>query len=152
MWAAEMVPQDLEVAPGFVFTVPGVITNSEFTGQGFSNGQPYIARPATMTGWYKAEVATDDTCTIVVEFFETGTVIEEQTVEITATASAWTQFTMTFNVPVNPDTMRIQCTSGDVEGTIFTVDNFQFAGGDLGTDEANNLTFTAYPNPSTDFC
>ncbi len=150
MYSAQLVAGEFDFN-GFPFPIPGVVSNATFTGGGFGNGAAYTARPDSMTGWYKASVATDDTCTIQVTFFETGTVIEDTTLLITSDVSTWTKFTFNFDLPIAPDTMLIICQSGTTQGTEMYVDNFAFAGGDLGTEELNDVSFTVYPNPSTDF-
>lgn len=147
-YAAEMTPVNI----GFGIA-PGIVTNAELNPVTFefNSGAAFSARPDSMTGWYKADLDGSDTCTITVEFYETGTLIDDTVLLITQSATSWTKFEFAFDLPVAPDTMLINCASGVQPGTVFTIDNFQLAGGDLGVAEGAGLEFAMYPNPAKNF-
>lgn len=133
------------------FQIPGVVTNGSIDDQfNISNGAPYVAQPDSLVGYYKGTIATDDTASISVTFFQNGSILDDTVLIITQSASAWTKYTFEFDLPTDPDSMSFLAISGFAGGSVLDIDDFTFYGGDLGLEDAAELEFTMYPNPSSD--
>lgn len=124
-------------------------------------GMPYTNKPARFEFWYKYESTTGDSATALVLLTKYNTTLSKtDTIAIggfynSANITSYTNavLNLTYLGNASPDTAIIMfsaiTTTSKNAGSVFTIDDLAFAGGNVGIKEQKNeLDFTLFPNPS----
>lgn len=133
-------------------SVPAVVTNGtmDYFNMGtFEGGDPFIAQPDSLKGYYKYSTLTTDTAWFGVTMWNAGTGILIDSVDYLLPSNTWAPFGMQLGISEAPDSMRLIFYSGEALGSEFLVDDLSFIGGDLGFENRpNTLDWNFYPNPA----
>ncbi|MBU2019165.1 MAG: T9SS type A sorting domain-containing protein [Bacteroidetes bacterium] len=130
--------------------IPGVISNAFNDQFDITNGQPYTGQPDSLTGFYKYSPTMGDVGFVYVAFTKNGNTVAEGEFEMIASQTTYKRFGMKFQFTDVPDSMAIIIYSGDMDGSVLHVDNFNFKGGNVGIAENEKLVSLVYPNPASE--
>ena len=117
-------------------------------------GIPYAGTVSSMTGYYKCNIQAGDSAMVIAVGSLNGTAYPPQAKYFTGNVSTWTQFTMTFPVPVPVDSILVAAASNDpfngsgITGSWIMFDNFVVNGGPgLPNQSFENWTPISYDKP-----
>mgnify|MGYP006098809127 CR=1 FL=1 len=133
-------------------TVPGFIGNGTIdfynTNVAFLP-QPYTAIPTDLTGAFKYTPSGIDTATIQLVFYENNVAIGYHK-ENLISQPTYTNFSSSFSIFGNPDSLVFLIYSGDNIGSTLFLDDLSFSGGGVGLSElTDDLNVLLYPNPAS---
>jgi hypothetical protein len=116
---------------------------------GNTYGKPFVASPTNLTGYYKWEPNGIDTATIEIGFTLLGSYVGFADLEITTQQSSYVSFDIPLMLGDAPDSVVLLINGGKA-GSVLTIDNLQFNGGNVGIEKiAMNATTSAiHPNPA----
>lgn len=127
-------------------TIFGYFINSQPNGDNFSDwtgGLPYTQQPTGIKGYYKYNVAANDSATVIVIFSKNGYNIGSYVYNIGGIHSSYTPFNFTFNPPLSECGLAnddIRALAIDLQGTFWIGTN---GGGVSKFDGTHWETYTA---------
>jgi hypothetical protein len=147
-FALELQGDSVELGGGMEF-IPGFLTNGTPNSTGGYSGTPFVATPASLDGVYKWSPVNSDEASVQVMFMAGGTEIFAGATQMSTAQSNYTNFSIPITLASAPDTMLIMIYAGDEAGSVLTIDNLRFVGGDVNvkTIYVTDPTLSIYPNP-----
>ena len=127
-----------------------IVTNGLIDFQnGLIGGIPFIAQPATYSFQYKYTPNGLDTAIAIVNFLNNGTTLNiNDSITQLLPSLSWTTHTFNLSFSQTPDSIRVSFFTGDSIGSVLLIDDIQFLGGDVSTEELAELNnWIIYPNP-----
>lgn len=114
-----------------------------------TSGKPFVASPTNFTGSYKWEPNGIDTARIEIVFSLLGSYVGFSSLEITTQQSNFTTFNLPLQLGEAPDSVLVMFNGGKA-GSVLTIDNLQFNGGNVGIEKMaiTAATSAIYPNPA----
>ena len=115
-----------------------------------TSGKPFVASPNNLTGMYKWVPNGVDTATIDIAFTYLGAYVGFGSLEIINSQTEYTSFEVPLTLGDTPDSVLIMINGGKA-GSVLTLDNLEFNGGNVGVKglELSESTSSIYPNPTS---
>ncbi len=146
-----------EIVPGMGM-FPGMLLSGSADAE--VDGFPYTARPASLDGQWKADLATGDQASVIITLSVWNNDLGEREVigmgmaELTSDQANWTAFSaaITYVSAASPDTASITILSGnggETESSTLWVDALTF-GNTVGVEEGQGANVLLYPQPMAD--
>jgi hypothetical protein len=119
-------------------TSGGYFVNSPNTdGPSWHGGVPYAQVPKGVRGYYKCNIATEDTALLIAAFSKGGSNIGMYFLKLSGVKTSYTLFNFTFNplLSQTPDSVMLGVTSSNmlaikqIPGSTLTIDSVSFTGG-----------------------
>ncbi len=112
---------------------------------------PYNATPTTFSGSYKYVPANGDmSAGIQIIFFEAGVQIGTHIQPFSATVG-YNTFSSPLTIVGTPDSIVFAAFAGENPGSVLTLDDLAFSGGDVGLNDIAQAEGFIYPNPARQF-
>lgn len=113
-------------------------------------GKPFVASPSNFTGMYKWAPNGTDTANIGIVFTLLGSYVGYANLEIINDQASFTAFDMPITLGDAPDSVLIMINGGKA-GSVLTIDNLEFNGGNVGVKsiQLSEGTSGIYPNPTS---
>lgn len=134
-------------------TIKAYVTNGD--PMGGEGGIPCAAQPLTISGYYRYNVAGNDTALLIVMFKKNGAIIAENMFPIVGVQNTFTTFSFPLSSSVTPDSVIIAATSsnlisevGITPGSFLELDELAFTGAAVTIP---NGGFDAWTTSSVDF-
>ncbi len=135
-------------------TIPGFLTTGalDISNPGNFMPTPYVAEPATFSGFYKYAGVGADFGQVSIQFYQAGSVVAGFN-QILPGAATYTPMGGSIgSFSGTPDSMIIYFFAGNTPGSILKVDDISFSGGTVGMQEMmKSLGINVYPNPVTNY-
>lgn len=131
--------------------IPSLVSTGwyDYSNFSFHGGDPFIAQPDSLVGWYQYSTLTTDTAYVWIEVWNQGTGTLADSALALFPANTWTYFSIPLDLTEAPDSMRLTLYSGDELGSELLIDDLDIVGGDLNVQEVKSeFSMLYYPNPA----
>jgi len=149
-FALELRPDTLHVNDNHYFIESVLIYGSQNFNTGQTTGKPFTASPTNLIGMYKWEPNGIDTARIDIVFTYLSSYVGFASLEIINGQSDFTALDIPLTLGDVPDSVLI-IVNGGKAGSILTIDDLKFNGGNVGVNaiHLSEATSGVYPNPTS---
>ncbi len=135
-------------------TLPGLLSYGEIEVDDYDpiiHGQSYFGSPTLLSGYFNKPTTGDDS-EMLIEIFENGASIFNQSEIISNATMGFTYFEIPLSYSGTPDSIRLFAYSGDNPGTELHLDSINLSGGNLAVPEfLFEKNVQVYPNPASNY-
>ena len=150
-YAVELTTTSRTDGDGDLDTSSGYLTNYNLVDYDQHGGTHYVQQATALKVWVDYSPVNGDSARIDVQFYQDKSWVAGDAYYVKSNTGGYSEITIPLGFSQDPDTVRLNITSGDNPGSVIKVDDIELSTEPTSTNEVSVAKLNIYPNPSSDF-